>query len=147
MRARIRLLLLAAVLTFAGCGNPVPRFVAREAKEPAVAEASTDQLHGIASYYGDDFHGRRTANGEVYDMYNMTAAHRTLPFNTRVRVRNLDTGRSVVVRINDRGPFKDDRVIDLSMKAATELGMIAPGTARVALEILELGDSTPSKVQ
>jgi rare lipoprotein A len=93
-------------------------------------------LEGIASYYADEFNGRRTASGETYDMHDLTAAHRTLPFNTRVRVTNLANNRSVVVRINDRGPFVGDRIIDLSLRAAQELSMIGPGTARVSLEIL-----------
>ena len=91
---------------------------------------------GIASWYGPGFHGKRTASGEVYDMYAMTAAHRTLPFGTIVRVVDLDTGRSVVVRINDRGPFVEGRVIDLSYAAAVELGMVRKGLARVGLQIL-----------
>jgi len=93
-----------------------------------------------ASYYADQFHGRRTANGETFDMHALTAAHRTLPFNTRVRVHNLDNGRSVVVRINDRGPFVEGRIIDLSYGAAKAVGLIGPGTARVRLEVLEMGD-------
>lgn len=89
---------------------------------------------GIASWYGEDFHGRKTANGEVYDMYAMTAAHRTLPFNTRVRVTNLDNGQKTEVRINDRGPFVPGRIIDLSRSGAKQLGMLGPGTARVLVE-------------
>lgn len=89
---------------------------------------------GLASWYGTDFHGRRTANGERYDMYAMTAAHRTLPFGTRATVTHRRTGRSVRVRINDRGPFVDGRVIDLSYAAARRLGSAAEGVAPVALE-------------
>lgn len=91
----------------------------------------------MASYYADEFNGRKTANGEVYDMYALTAAHKTLPFNTRVRVVNLENKKSVVVRVNDRGPFKDDRVIDVSLEAAKQLGLISTGTAPVKIEILE----------
>jgi rare lipoprotein A len=98
-----------------------------------------DQLEGMASYYAEDFHGRKTSSGEFYDMHAMTAAHRTLPFNTRVRVMNLDNRRQAEVRINDRGPFKGNRVIDLSLKAALEIGLISKGTAPVKIEILELG--------
>jgi rare lipoprotein A len=98
-----------------------------------------DQLEGIASYYAEDFHGRKTSNGEVYDMHALTAAHRTLPFNTKLRIVNLDNKRSVEVRINDRGPFIDNRIIDLSLKAALEIGMISSGTCPVRIEILELG--------
>ncbi len=98
-----------------------------------------DQLEGIASYYADDFHGRKTSSGEIYNMHALTAAHRKLPFNTKVRVTNLENNRSVEVRINDRGPFKDNRVIDLSLKAALEIGLISNGTGPVKIEILELG--------
>lgn len=89
---------------------------------------------GVASWYGPNFHGKQTANGEWYDMYKMTAAHRILPMNTRVIVKNLDNGRSVEVRVNDRGPFVNNRVIDLSYAAADSLGVVGPGTARVYLE-------------
>ncbi|MBN2542355.1 septal ring lytic transglycosylase RlpA family protein [bacterium] len=91
---------------------------------------------GTASYYADKFHGRKTSNGETYNMFDLTAAHRTLPFDTKIRVINLENGRSVVVRINDRGPFVKNRIIDLSLKAAKELGMIKNGTAKVRLEII-----------
>ena len=89
---------------------------------------------GIASWYGKDFHGKKTANGETYDMYGQTAAHKLLPFGTQVRVTNLDNGRSTVVRINDRGPFVANRVIDLTHTAASQLNMIGSGTARVRVE-------------
>ena len=91
---------------------------------------------GIASWYGPGFHGRTTANGELYDMYAFTAAHKTLPFGTVVEVVDLDTGRSVVVRINDRGPFVPGRIIDLSYAAAEALGILERGTARVGLIVL-----------
>ena len=99
---------------------------------------------GVPSWYGPDFHGRQTANGEKYDMNAMTAAHRTLPFNTMVLVENLDNGRSVKVRINDRGPFAKGRIIDLSKAAAEKMDMIGPGTARVRVYILNEGDLPPS---
>lgn len=91
---------------------------------------------GIASWYGPDFHGKKTANGEVYDQNEMTAAHRTLQMPSFVRVTNLENGRSVVVRINDRGPYLHGRVIDMSKKAASLLGFINKGTARVRVEVL-----------
>jgi rare lipoprotein A len=91
---------------------------------------------GTASWYGPDFHGKSTSNKEIYDMYDMTAAHRTLPFGTYVMVTNLNNGRTATVRINDRGPFVGDRIIDLSYAAARVLGMIGPGTIPVRLEIL-----------
>lgn len=89
---------------------------------------------GVASWYGKDFHGKKTANGERYDMYGMTAAHKLLPFGTKVKVTNRTNGKSIVVRINDRGPFVADRVIDLTHTGASRIGMIAKGTAPVILE-------------
>lgn len=91
---------------------------------------------GIASWYGPDFHGKKTANGERYDQYELTAAHRTLQMPSLVRVTNLENGRAVVVRINDRGPFKHGRIIDVSKRAAELLGFIQQGTARVRIEVL-----------
>ena len=100
-----------------------------------------DATEGEATYYGRRFHGRRTASGERFDMNAMTAAHRTLPFGTRVRVTDLSTGRNVVVRINDRGPFGDrGRILDLSQGAARALGFLRRGRARVRLEVV----STPA---
>lgn len=94
---------------------------------------------GIASWYGRKFNGRRTASGEPYDMYAMTAAHRTLPLPSYVRIRNLQNGRSVVVRVNDRGPFLHNRLIDLSYTAAARLGVLATGTAMVDVQSIEPG--------
>jgi len=92
---------------------------------------------GIASWYGPGFHGRRTANGEIYDQDGLTAAHRTLPMPSMVRVTNLENGRSIVVRINDRGPFKHGRIIDLSRRGAQLLSFLKKGTAKVEVQILE----------
>ncbi len=92
---------------------------------------------GVASWYGSKFHGKKTANGERYDMYAMSAAHKTLPLPTMVRVTNLNNGRSVVVRVNDRGPFVKNRLIDLSYAAAKALGYDAAGTAPVRVEVLD----------
>ena len=94
---------------------------------------------GKASWYGRQFHGRTTASGEPFDMFTLTAAHRTLPFGTRVRVTNLETGRSVVVRVNDRGPFAAARIIDVSYAAAKALGMVGAGVARVEMVVLGEG--------
>ena len=91
---------------------------------------------GVASWYGVPFNGRRTSNGETYDMHEFTAAHRTLPFNAVVRVTNLRNGKQTQVRINDRGPFVADRVIDLSLSAAEAIEMVGPGTAQVRLEVI-----------
>jgi rare lipoprotein A len=93
---------------------------------------------GHASWYGHPYHGRRTSNGEVYDMDKMTAAHLRLPFGTWVRVKNLENGRRTEVRINDRGPFVKNRIIDLSREAARRIEMIGPGTARVRVEVIAL---------
>jgi len=99
---------------------------------------------GIASWYGHPYHGRHSASGEIYNMYDMTAAHRTLPFGTQVRVHDLQNGHDVDVRINDRGPFVEGRIIDLSYAAAQAMGMT--GIARVKLEILGLGVSSEPAV-
>ncbi len=130
-------------MLLAGC-TASPRFTSEKFSN------ETNDTHllmqeGVASYYADEFNGRQTSNGETYDMNEMTAAHQTLPFSTRVRVTNIENGRTVIVRINDRGPFKDDRIIDLSLAAAKSLELIGPGTARVKLEVVELGNSSIKK--
>lgn len=94
------------------------------------------EIRGIASFYADTFHNRMTANGETYDMYDMTVAHRTLPFNTLVRVTNMDNGRSVMARVNDRGPYIDGREIDLSLGVAMKLGMVEDGLKRVVIDVV-----------
>jgi rare lipoprotein A len=97
---------------------------------------------GNASWYGEPFHGRRASNGEIYDMYKLTAAHRTLPFETMVRVTNTNNGKSTVVRITDRGPFVDNRIIDLSLAAAREIELVGPGVGPVRVEVLGGVDPT-----
>ena len=96
---------------------------------------------GVASWYGPGFNGKKTASGEVYDMFDMTAAHSSLPLDTVVQVKNMKNNKEVVVRINDRGPFVGDRVIDLSFTAARELGMVGPGTAPVSLKVIKPGET------
>jgi rare lipoprotein A len=103
-------------------------------REPAIPGRYVEE--GVASWYGIPFNGHRTSNGEIYDMHEFTAAHRTLPFNCIVRVTNLDNGKQTEVRINDRGPFVANRVIDLSLSAAQAIEMVGPGTANVRLEIV-----------
>lgn len=98
--------------------------------------AAYGPTEGVASWYGAQFHGRRTSNGEIYDKEKLTCAHRSLPFGTFLLVRNLDNGASVVVRVNDRGPFAKDRVLDLSEAAARLVGMIPTGTARISFSAL-----------
>ena len=118
--------LLASGLVVSGCS------VVRREPPPVVDGVQT----GIASWYGPGFHGNRTANGEIYDQYELTAAHPSLPLGTRAMVTNLANGRAVEVRINDRGPFVDNRVIDLSYGAARVIGMVGPGVSPVRIEVL-----------
>jgi len=117
-------------------GYPKPYKVLGKWYQP-LPHAKGFQQRGIASWYGKDFHGKKTSNGETYDMYAMTAAHKTLPLGTYVLVRNLENNRKVEVRINDRGPFVRGRIIDLSYTAAKEIGIVGPGTAEA--EVVALG--------
>jgi len=147
------LLWLAGLAAGCAAGKPVrasaPPPMAPTATPPRTAERakrSTDiETHayieeGNASWYGAPFHGRRASNGEVYDMNKMTAAHRTMAFGTVVRVTNLTNGKTAVVRITDRGPFIDNRIIDLSMAAAREIESIGPGVVPVRLEVISGND-------
>lgn len=144
--------MLALLFGPAGCGGHRTRVISTpETRELASWQKSYEvdgqryqplrdhqgfQQQGIASWYGRDFHGRKTSNGEIYNMYAMTAAHKTLPLGVNVRVTDLKNGRSVVVRVNDRGPFVAGRIIDLSYAAARELGIVDSGTAPVRIEAL-----------
>lgn len=119
----------------AGPGNP-PFYEVMGERYHVMPDGNGYLEQGVASWYGREFHGRRTSNGEVYDMYGLTAAHKTLPLPTDARVTNLATGKSIVVRINDRGPFKKGRIIDLSYGAARELGFLSAGTAMVEVQVL-----------
>ncbi len=148
------LVAIAVTIVLSGCHRkrvartppaPVPPGTATEPATPgqpgvqATVPAMIDSAEtGIASWYGHPYHGRASASGEIYDMEQMTAAHRTLPFGTMVRVHDLDNQKLVDVRINDRGPFVDGRIIDLSHAAARAIEMIGPGVARVQLEILSV---------
>jgi rare lipoprotein A len=122
---RVLLLFILSGVAMIACAAP------RLALEPPRPSAPIEE--GVASWYGPGFHGRRTASGEVFDQTALTAAHPTLAFGTRLLVVNLDNGLEVEVRINDRGPFVDGRIIDVSHRAAELLGMVDPGTARVRL--------------
>jgi len=102
-------------------------------------DAWKNEMEGIASWYGSEFNGRLTANGEIYNMFEMTAAHKTLPLGTVVRVKSLDSGKTVQVRVNDRGPYVKGRIIDLSQAAGKAIGIGVEGTARVKLEVVEWG--------
>jgi rare lipoprotein A len=155
--------LLLVVLFFTACGEPT--YHVRVLDNPSSTPSPTGKVkptqrayevngkryqpipsaqgfveEGIASWYGKKFHGRKTSNGETYDMYAMTAAHKTLPMNVHLKVTNLDNGRSRVLRVNDRGPFVRSRIIDLSYSAASELGVVGPGTANVRIEALGYKD-------
>ncbi len=121
-------LLLSAVLPFAACSG-------RRTVQIAAPKIGTVET-GVASWYGPGYQGKKTASGEIYDMDQFTAAHKRLPFGAWVRVNNLDNGKSTQVRINDRGPFVHNRVIDLSRSAARAIDMIGPGTARVKLIVI-----------
>lgn len=148
-RAALFISVLGASLIAAGCshrkyspqqpaplpsGQPPSGPPSAAERQPAIPGAYVEE--GVASWYGEPFNGHRTSNGEVYDMYQMTAAHRTLPFGAMVRVTNLDNGMQAEVRINDRGPFVANRVIDLSLSAARAIQMVGPGTAHVRLEVV-----------
>jgi len=132
--------ILAGALLLYGCHKKVVRQV--PPPPPATTPATSVPLGytetGLASWYGHPYHGRPAADGEIYDMEQMTAAHRTLPFNTWVRVYDLDTNKNIDLRITDRGPFVDGRIIDISHAAARAIDMIGPGTARVRIEVIRL---------
>lgn len=136
---RTLIVLVVAVVALAGCGHKTRARVTpprSPSRHPVVVKPG-DTEEGIASWYGHPYHGRAAADGEIYDMEKMTAAHRTLPFQTWVRVYDLDNNRTVEVRITDRGPFVAGRIIDVSHAAARELEMIGPGVARVRIEVIE----------
>jgi len=113
-----------------------PRSTNGGASEPA-GSSSPAIVDGVASYYGKEHHGKKTANGEIFDMNKLTAAHRSLPFGSQVKVTNLSNQRSVIVRINDRGPYYQGRIIDLSQAAAERLDMVQSGITKVKLEVLD----------
>lgn len=124
------------VILLAGAFLALSEFPNSYAASSDVAKAASVAEVGMASYYADKYHGKTTASGEAFDMNELTAAHRTLPFGTRVKVTDLENNRSVIVRINDRGPFVEGRVIDLSRAAAEELQFIRAGLAKVRVEII-----------
>jgi rare lipoprotein A len=137
---RRRVLAIVILSFFAACGKNVP--VASRSTVPSSPQTNLPQseLQGLATYYAEPYHGQKTANGEIFDSYReLTAAHRTLPFNSVVKVTNQSNGREVDVRINDRGPFVEGRVIDLSWKAAQQIDMVRSGTAPVKLTVIKEG--------
>ncbi len=148
----------AACLLVLGCAS-TPRFVEKESGETGTASQRDSNppskeiqpprtvsgrvlltLQGIVSYYADDFHGKQTSNGETFNMNDLTAAHRTFPFGTKVRVTNLENNKCVTVRVNDRGPFVEGRIMDLSLAAAKEIDLMKSGTVEARLEVLQWGD-------
>ncbi len=139
MNIGVRALPLVAIVLatfFSSCGARKPA--------KAVYPRAGDSQTGVASWYGDPYHGRKTASGEVFDMDKMTAAHRAWAFGTVVNVRNLDNGRAVRVKINDRGPFVRGRIIDLSRGAAREAGMLNAGLAKVKLTVVSVPARPPA---
>ena len=112
----------------------------KNGKKKSKFNKSKTVYKGISSYYGPKFHGKLTANGEIFDMYGVTAAHKEFPFNTVVRVTNEKNGKSLLIRINDRGPYIAGRILDCSFGAAKKLGFVGEGTAKVKIEVLEWGD-------
>ncbi len=130
------------LLSLSGCSSTV-RFASVDSVDRSTRLHTRfkvgQSFSGQCSYYAAEFHGRKTANGEIYNMHAMTAAHRTLPFGTILLVENLANGKKVKVRINDRGPFKKNRILDVSLAAARALGMIGSGTTKVKITIVQLG--------
>lgn len=122
-------------------GNP-PTYVVLGKRYYVMKSSKGYRERGIASWYGNKFHGRKTSNGEIYNMYGMTAAHKTLPIPSYLEVTNLKNGKKVVVRVNDRGPFHENRIIDLSYAAASKLGIAQNGTGMVELRAIEPGEQT-----
>lgn len=143
MKTLLRVAAYALLLVFSACSAKAgirsqPKFGPQAVARDGLSVFQT----GIASWYGDDFNGKNTANGEIYDMNKLTAAHQNLPFHTLVEVENLENKKKVLVRVNDRGPFLKNRIIDLSLQAAQRLEMAEQGTAEVKLRVLRWGGTT-----
>ena len=151
-KAKIILYLISFIIL--GCSSS-PRYAVEEFKKNtdinkrnknkekgsrAIASKHRRVMNGISSFYAEDFHGKLTANGEIYDMYGVTAAHKTLPLNTICRVTNKENGKSLILRINDRGPYIKGRILDCSYGAAKKLDFIQQGTTDVKIEVIEWGD-------
>ena len=145
LKLRLLISCLLIILGFISCAssNKVdsPDTVIKQ-KEPI---AVGDIQYGVSSYYAEKFHGRRTANGEIYDMYGISGAHQTLPLNSIVKVTNLENNKELVMKVNDRGPFIKNRIFDCSYGAAVKLEFISKGTAIVKVEVLEIGNNLYKK--
>ena len=136
------LLLTLGLISCASNNNISKSDLVISKKEPVVVG---DIQYGISSYYAEKFHGKKTANGEIYDMYGISGAHKTLPLNSVVKVTNLENNKVLVMRVNDRGPFIKDRIFDCSYGAAVKLEFISTGTAIVKVEVLEIGNNLYKK--
>ena len=147
-----RIFLISLIFFYFGCTSS-PRYKSQEVtasslknlpktsgKKPKKNKKHKKIIYGVSSFYAEDFHGKLTANGEVYDMYGLTAAHKTLPLNTVCRVTNQENNKSLILRINDRGPYIKGRILDCSYGAAKKLDFIVQGTTNVKIEIIEWGD-------
>ena len=149
---RISIFILLLFLLIESC-SPAPRYSSKSKANVSTYKKAIKKnkkktfnknkkiFTGVSSYYGPNFHGKLTANGEVYDMYGITAAHKEIPLNTVARVTNLDNGNSLILRINDRGPYIDGRILDCSYGAAKKLDFLTQGTANVKIEVIEWGDN------
>jgi len=138
----LQICLILLTVFFLGKCSPSSRFSSKiSSQQQSVISDNTDGdvFYGESSYYAEKFHGRKTANGEIFDMYKKTAAHKSLPFNTILQVTNLENNQSVIVRVNDRGPFVGGRILDLSYGAAKEIGMLSKGVVEVRIKIVKLG--------
>ena len=133
-RLHAKLALVLALLVLASCAQVGPQHGGAKESSLSCTQARQYQEIGTASWYGREHHGRRTASGQPFDMYGLTAAHRTLPFGSRIRVTNVGNGRSVVLTINDRGPFIRGRFLDVSYRAARDLGFVRAGVTRVKVQ-------------
>ena len=134
---KISIIISALIFTLIGC-SVSPRF--RTEPIPIEGKVLSTEI-GIASYYGKEFHGKKTASGEIFDMHKFSAAHKDYPLGTIIRVTNLNNGKSLVLKINDRGPFVKGRIIDLSYAAANELDFVLEGTTTVKIEVLKWGQN------
>ena len=141
-----KIILLTTIFLFVSCGSSVAygdyvNTTGMSRKQIESIKNHPKTQIGIASYYGKKFHKKRTANGEIFNMYKVSAAHKSYPLGTKVRVTNLENGKSLKLVINDRGPFVSGRIIDLSYKAARKLGFVNQGTVKVRIDVLRLGDN------
>ena len=141
-----KIILLTTIFLFVSCGSSIAygdyvNTTGMSRKQIESIKNHPKTQIGIASYYGKKFHKKRTANGEIFNMYKVSAAHKSYPLGTKVRVTNLENGKSLKLVINDRGPFVSGRIIDLSYKAARKLGFVNQGTVKVRIDVLRLGDN------